>query len=103
MDGTIEHGWATTTDCRPHELAPGEPMRRPFAKSGSWSADDPSAEFYEAYFRDPLLRLPPGRWEITAVTGFTAGGDDCGDGQPAASRYPSRSPSSRSRASRPGD
>ena len=80
IDGSIEHGWATTTDCRPHPIAPGEPMHRPFVKSGGHSADDPDAEFYEAYFTDPLLRLPPGRWEITAVTGFQAGGDDCGDG-----------------------
>jgi hypothetical protein len=82
IDGSIEHGWATTTDCRPHPIAPGEPMHSPFVKSGGHSADEPNADFYEAYFRDPLLRLPPGRWEITAVTGFTAGGDDCGDGPP---------------------
>jgi hypothetical protein len=80
LDGSIEHGWATTTDCRPHPITPGEPLHKPFAKSGSFSPDEPLAEFYEAYFADPLLRLPPGRWELTAVTGFTVGGGDCGEG-----------------------
>ena len=80
LDGDISHGWTATTDCHAYEVEREVPLRRPFGKSGSFDADGPLATFYEAYFRDPLLRLPPGRWEITAVTGFTIGGDDCGVG-----------------------
>ncbi|MDQ3691298.1 MAG: hypothetical protein M3406_14960 [Chloroflexota bacterium] len=78
LDGPIDPGGASTTDCIAYELTPDEPMRVQFGKSGSFADDDPLAEFYGAYFADPLLRLPPGRWEISAWASFTAGGDDCG-------------------------
>jgi hypothetical protein len=80
LDGDIDPGLAMTTDCVAHEIGPDAPIHRPFDKSGSYGQDDPNLEFYEAYFRDPLLRLPPGRWEIRATASFTVGGDDCGAG-----------------------
>ena len=80
LDGPIDPGGASTTDCVAYEIGPGAPIRTSFGKSGGFDADDPLAEFYEAYFRDPLLRLPPGRWEVSAWAGFTVGGDDCGAG-----------------------
>jgi hypothetical protein len=45
----------------------------PFAKSGGWSAEDPDAAFYEAYIDDPEFRLPPGRWEVSAIAPFSIG------------------------------
>lgn len=88
LDGPIDPGGASTTDCVAYELTPDEPMRAEAGKSGGFSADDPLAAFYEAYFADPLLRLPPGRWEISAWASFTAGGDDCGAGNSVALTAP---------------
>ena len=42
-------------------------------KSGGFSADDPDAAFYRAFFSEPLVRLPAGRWEIAAVASFVVG------------------------------
>jgi hypothetical protein len=81
LDGPIDPGGASTSDCVAYELTPDEPMRAETGKSGGFSADDPLADFYEAYFADPLLRLPAGLWEIAAGAGFTVGGDDCGAGE----------------------
>lgn len=80
LDGPIYPGMAFTTDCVAYDIGPGAPMRSAFGKSGSFDGDEPLAEWYEAYFRDPLLRLPPGRWELVAATSFTVG-DDCGSGR----------------------
>lgn len=73
-------GSASTTDCRPYDLAREEPVEYPFAKSGGYSPDEPLAPFYEAYFADPELRLPAGTWTISAGAGFYTGAD-CGDVQ----------------------
>ena len=61
---TAELDWED--DCAPHELAPGEPVDYPFQKSGSWSEEDPDADFMREYAADPDLHLPPGRWRIEA-------------------------------------
>ncbi len=81
LDGPVDPGRAFPTDCRPDEMTPGEPMHVQFSKSGSFDGDDPLADFYRAYFDDPLLRLPPGRWQLTAFTAFELGGTDCGEGE----------------------
>jgi hypothetical protein len=44
----------------------GEARQVPFAKSGGFSADDPLADAYQAWFDDPMLHLAPGTYEITA-------------------------------------
>lgn len=80
LDGPIDPGMAFTTDCVAYEIDPDAPMHVEFGKSGGFDTDEPLADFYEAYFRDPLLRLPPGRWELVASASFTVGGDDCGAG-----------------------
>ena len=48
----------------------------PLVKSGGWSADDPNAAFYDAFFAAPDIRLPPGTWEVTGHASFSEG--DCG-------------------------
>jgi hypothetical protein len=48
----------------------GKAVAAPFFKSGGFSDRDPDAAFFRAYFRDPLLRLPAGRYEIHAVTDY---------------------------------
>ena len=73
-------GAGGTDDCARHEFAQGVATPIPFGKSGGWGAEDPDARFYEAYFRDPQLHLPPGRWRIIArANGFLA---DCAANAP---------------------
>lgn len=81
LDGPLDPGGASTSDCVRYELSPERPMWVEFGKSGSFSDDAPNAALHEAYFADHLLRLPPGRWEIAAGAGGSIG-DDCGNGEP---------------------
>lgn len=77
VDGAIDPGFAMTTDCVPHEVERNTPLHVPFTKVGSFSGEDPLASFYDAYFRDALLRLPPGRYEVQATAQFLLGGEGC--------------------------
>lgn len=61
---------ATRLPCRSTELARGAPALYPLAKSG-----DTSSGFDEAWYRDPVLRLPAGTWRIIAMFHVTLG--DC--------------------------
>lgn len=83
ITGPRDMGPAWSDDCASHTIA-GQ-VTRPFAKAGGWSADDPNAEFYRAFFADPLFRLPAGRWRIVALADFyaTPGRPDlrCGEAQ----------------------
>ena len=73
-------GGAMTADCAQHPFAQGVATPIPLRKSGGWSADDPDAPFYEAFYRDPQLHLPAGRWRVMAeVDGYLA---DCSDNAP---------------------
>lgn len=96
-DRRMDAAWQA--DCSPHAITADAPITVPFAKSGGYSADDPNAAFYEAFFADPELRLPAGEWQVSAVALFDAG-DTCtatpiemsvsltltieGDGEPSA-------------------
>ena len=42
-----------------------------YQKSGGWSADDPHAEFWEAFFSEPDLLLPAGEYTIVLSGGFS--------------------------------
>jgi hypothetical protein len=70
VGGSRAMGAASTADCATHLLSATEPITTPLTKSGGWSQDDPNAAFYEAFFADPALHLPPGTWDITAVATF---------------------------------
>ncbi len=71
LDGDLELGGMMTADCAQHEYARLAPVQIPYVKSGGISADDPNAGFYRAFFADPVLRLPAGRWRVSAnVSGF---------------------------------
>lgn len=71
VDGPIALGGAMTADCVAHEFERLVPVPIPFRKSGGFSADDPNADFYRAFFADPLLRLPAGTWRLGAIaSGF---------------------------------
>lgn len=58
-------------------LEPGYSESAAFRKSGSWTSADPLADEYEAFTRDPLLRLSEGTWHIYAVARFSI--DECGN------------------------
>jgi hypothetical protein len=49
------------------------PLSSRLTKSGGFTAEDPDAAFYQAFFADPVVRLPAGEWRITAVASFTEG------------------------------
>jgi hypothetical protein len=55
---------AMTSDCAQRDFAAGEPVTIPLGKSGGWTAEDPNAAFYQAWYRDPLLHLPSGHWQL---------------------------------------
>jgi len=73
IDGDLDVEGLMTSDCAPHELLRDEPLDVPFQKSGGWDPQDPGSGEIEAFILDPLLRLPPGRWEITARATFLVG------------------------------
>lgn len=76
VDGRLDITGAHTDDCRTYRLDRARPMVVPYAKAGGWSNDDPDAAFYRAFFADPVFRLPPGRWQISAAAEFYTG--ECG-------------------------
>ncbi len=62
--------------CEPSVLVRDVPLERPFAKSGSFSGDNPAASNAEGFFEDPTLVLPAGTWHLYVVADFGVG--DCG-------------------------
>ena len=79
LDGRREMGPAATGDCAPHPFVAGEPGTYEYTKSGGYADDDPDAAFYRAFFGDPELHLPPGRWRVTASIDLSTAPDGCGD------------------------
>jgi hypothetical protein len=85
VGGHRQMGPAWTSDCRQYRLGPGAPLISGITKSGGFPGEDPDAAFYRSFFADPMLRLPPGTWEITAVAEFSEG---LCDGAPHSLRAP---------------
>jgi hypothetical protein len=67
LDGSHVVTPAWTADCAQRTMTAGVAVTQPFAKSGGYSNDDPDAPFMRAYFAERPLRLPPGRWRISAT------------------------------------
>jgi hypothetical protein len=66
-------GGVMTADCAQHLYDRGVVTSIPLRKNVGWSEDDPDAAFFREFARDPLLRLPAGRWRISAqVDGLLA-------------------------------
>lgn len=49
-------------------------------KSGAFAAGDPLADFWRSWFADPVLRLPEGRYVITAYAHHGGRGPVCHQG-----------------------
>jgi hypothetical protein len=75
LDGPLAMDAGGSDVCAGYAIGPGAPIVNRYAKSGGWDPGDPNAAFYEAFFADPLLRLPHGRWRATARAAFFIG--DC--------------------------
>jgi hypothetical protein len=80
LDGDLYFGPAAwRTDCSGRWIIEnGQPLEQPLGKSGTFSADDPDAAIYRAYYAHPELRLPAGTWLITAHSLFDVG-NSCTD------------------------
>jgi hypothetical protein len=66
-------GGVMTADCAQHLYDRGVVTSIPLNKNVGWSEDDPDTAFLREFARDPQLRLPAGRWRITAqVDGLLA-------------------------------
>jgi hypothetical protein len=64
--------------CHTQTIRPGFSLSAPLRKEGGYDADSPLASFYAGFFADPLYRLPPGDWDVSAWADFGVGSTDCG-------------------------
>lgn len=71
VGGERATGGGTRLPCRSTHLLKGEPIAQPFLKHGS-----PDEVFDQAWYEDPVLRLPPGTWRVVAMLNSTVG-EDC--------------------------
>ncbi|MBI2781204.1 MAG: hypothetical protein HYX55_05355 [Chloroflexi bacterium] len=58
--------------CAPHRLTTNTPIVVPIAKSGT-VVEGPDAAWYRTFLTDPLVHLPSGDWDITALAQFFDG------------------------------
>ena len=79
VNGPRAMGGASTADCRPGVMQPGEPITTGITKSVGYDSTDPLAPFYRSFVEDPVLHLPPGDWKITAFATFAEHRDCSGD------------------------
>jgi hypothetical protein len=63
---------ATPSDCAVHFVASGGGLVTPIAKSGA-VVDGPNADWYRQFLADPVVHLPAGDWDITAIASFFDG------------------------------
>ena len=78
VGGTRRASPVWTAICAPHSLAAGQPISSGLGKSGTWQGDAPSGDFNREFMTDPLVRLPPGTWDITALASFSESPDCSG-------------------------
>jgi len=60
-------------------LKKGEVKKIPYCKSGSYSGDDPNAEFWDAFYAEEDLYLPKGEYTISGICSFTIGDEPKGN------------------------
>jgi hypothetical protein len=65
MDGVISLELAAT------KLLKNKTVVYPFMKSGSYSNEDPKADFWREFYSEKGLTLPPGKYLIEAVSTFS--------------------------------
>jgi hypothetical protein len=72
--GNAVLGGGQDLPCLRYPLGPDAPLVWPFQKAGGHNDEPP---FDLAFFQDPELHLPPGRWEVRAALQYGIG--DCSD------------------------
>jgi hypothetical protein len=75
IGGRRTMGGGMDMPCLQTPMNVGEPVAFEFQKSGA-IAEDPAEGFDRAWYEEPVLRLPPGRWQIVAH--LLAYFDECG-------------------------
>jgi hypothetical protein len=78
IGGPRSMGGGMDLPCLQTPMASGQTLPFPFEKAGA-VAENPAEGFDAAWYQDPTLRLPPGRWQIIAYLDASLG--DCG-GEP---------------------
>jgi hypothetical protein len=63
---------ASPSDCAVHFVTSSGGVVTPMAKSGA-VVDGPNADWYRQFLADPLVHLPAGDWDITAIATFFDG------------------------------
>jgi hypothetical protein len=63
---------AAPLDCAVHFVASGGGIVTPIAKTGA-VVDGPNADWYRRFLADPVVHLPGGDWDITAIATFFDG------------------------------
>jgi hypothetical protein len=76
LDGPVDAIAGRDEACQRYEYRPREVESVEFQKSGGYSNDDPMAGYWRRFFADPELRLPAGKYRITATAEY--GDPDCG-------------------------
>jgi hypothetical protein len=76
VGGVRTMGGGMDTPCLSTELAQGASATVPFEKAGS--SDNPQDGFDQAWYEDPILRLPAGTWRIIASLDVYTGPVTCG-------------------------
>jgi hypothetical protein len=79
LDGDIDTSPGGHDDCVPYDVFNGRPLEAAFRKNHGWSADDPMAAFWEDFSADPQLRLPAGRYRLSALVSLLIGTGCDGD------------------------
>lgn len=77
LDGPIDAGGARDEACVRYDFRRGDVESVEFQKSGAYSPDDPMADFWRRFYKDPRLRLPMGTYRITAQAHY--GPSECGE------------------------
>ena len=57
-------------------FSPGDDIRYEYQKNGGWSADDPNADFFEAFYADDTLVLPPGEYTLSVSMAYSTDDND---------------------------
>ena len=60
-----------TAACGQYTLLASKPMTSDIVKTGAYQGDAPPGDFNREFLTDPLVRLPVGRWDITAIALFS--------------------------------
>jgi hypothetical protein len=63
---------AAPSDCALHFVTSSGGVVTPIAKSGA-VVDGPNADWYRQFLQDPLVHLPAGDWDVTAIATFVDG------------------------------